>query len=358
MRSVGGGRSFFDAKQEAESFAFDRAAEVKNYGELALTLSQDERIEFLQIKDRLQKMNASMADCLTFYEKHHQAIRVKPIEEVAAEFSRVKRHSGKRHRYVLMLESAARVMQEATGAKFLSDVTIDTIESWFTARNYATSSRKSLMTHLSTFFEFAIKRGYAADNPVKRMECVSLDEKPVGILTVDQSRHLLETCRRIDPALVDFIAVQLFGGLRPVEAQALAAEDFRDGHINVTSTGSKVRTRRLVTINATLKAWLTEPPNIPAVNWRRRLGAVRAAAAIPWPSDCLRHTAASMMLPIYGTKDTATELGHSEAVLLKHYREVVPKKEAETFWAMAPANNKSLEPPARTPAVHSLDTGK
>lgn len=61
---------------------------------------------------------------------------------------------------------------------------------------------------------------------------------------------------------------------------------------------------------------------------------VREFGRIPWPHDCLRHSFVSYALPIWGPTQVAQWSGHSEAILVAHYRELVPKHEAERFWRL------------------------
>lgn len=56
-----------------------------------------------------------------------------------------------------------------------------------------------------------------------------------------------------------------------------------------------------------------------------------------WTQDVLRHTYASMRLAAGATpSEVATEMGTSERMLGNHYREIVQREEAETFWSVRP----------------------
>jgi integrase len=335
LRSVKGGRKFFDSKDAAETHAWSVSIEVKNFGASALSLTHAERVEFLTAKQRLPP-GRTLTEVIDFYLEHRRQITHRKISEALEEVILAKKSAGKRHSYLLALRSSCKMLKIGIGDIHADAVTAPQIEAWLNSKRYATATRRTMLIDISTFFEFCVKRGYATANPVKKIERVVLDDKPPGILTVDQCARLLTTCQRVDPALLDFLAVQLFGGLRPSEARRLKAEDIRDGHINIVAQ-TKVRKRRLVTINETLRAWMNSPPKLRAVNSKRRLDAVRKAAQpLPWPHDCLRHTAASMMLPLLGPAKTSNELGHSESVLFRHYRELVTAGDVKAFWALRP----------------------
>lgn len=343
LRSVSQGRKFFETEDEAKSHRETIATEVTNHGTAALSLTYEDRLQFMAAKTKLTTLGATLSQCLDFYAQHHKAESRKTIPQIVTEFLSVKRQSGKRSTYVKALAGWLRRFQAAVKGEYPSDIQPAAIETWMNSAGFAMATRRSLLIDLSTFFTFAIKRGYAVSNPIKQMERITLDDKPPGILTVDQCRALLTTCATIDKPLLPFIAVQLFGGVRPSEARKLLAADFKAGHVQITPATSKTRNRRLVTIGDTLKAWLPKKlaKCFPVTNLARRLAALKLAVKIPWPRDCLRHTAASMMLPILGAAKTANELGHSERVLFQHYRELVTPKDAKAFWALRPNHAKT-----------------
>ena len=58
-----------------------------------------------------------------------------------------------------------------------------------------------------------------------------------------------------------------------------------------------------------------------------------------WPRDCLRHTAASMMLARDKNADKVSlELGNSPGVLHRHYKNLVTDSDCESFWRLTPVN--------------------
>lgn len=134
------------------------------------------------------------------------------------------------------------------------------------------------------------------------------------------------------------LAVQYFAGVRPAEAAALTEAELSPEWLEVKSNRAKSRQRRLVTVNATLAAWLAEGGTLPVVNLTKRWRAVRVAAGVPWSHDVTRHSFASYHLAAFRSQDrTATEMGHrSSALLFAHYRELVTPTAAAEFWAIRP----------------------
>ena len=67
-------------------------------------------------------------------------------------------------------------------------------------------------------------------------------------------------------------------------------------------------------------------------NFRRRRNAIRREAKIhEWPKDVLRHTAATHFYNLYGMNEATKALGHSSAIMLRHYRQIQSKEETQAW---------------------------
>jgi integrase len=120
--------------------------------------------------------------------------------------------------------------------------------------------------------------------------------------------------------------------------------DLAGGFIHVGAKISKTRARRLVPILDNLKAWLqpiakTSGP-IVGPNLRKRHEAARERAGIKeWPDNCMRHSFVSYRLAATGNAaQTALESGHDQAVLFRHYRELVQSSAADRYFGISPAH--------------------
>jgi hypothetical protein len=73
--------------------------------------------------------------------------------------------------------------------------------------------------------------------------------------------------------------------------------------------------------------------------FRAAPSAARNAAGItPWPDNAMRHSFVSYRLSATGNAaQTALESGHDQAVLFKHYRELVRPLDAARYWQIFPA---------------------
>jgi hypothetical protein len=89
-----------------------------------------------------------------------------------------------------------------------------------------------------------------------------------------------------------------------------------------------------VTINGPLAVLLNCGGILPTpARWHIHLSEIRDAAGISWGHDILRHSFCSYHLARHHSPGkTAMEAGRSEAVLVRHYRELVTPAAAAEFW--------------------------
>lgn len=140
-----------------------------------------------------------------------------------------------------------------------------------------------------------------------------------------------------------WVCLVVFGGLRPNEARRISWEDIREGFVHIGGAKAKTRRRRLVPISDQLAAWLdaaraVEAP-LPPIGWDRdwRRARDRAGLKDKYSHNALRHSFASYHFALHRrASETAAILGHSEAMLFRHYRERVSPREAEAFFGLLP----------------------
>ena len=213
---------------------------------------------------------------------------------------------------------------------------------------------------VSAFFSWCKLREYVKENPADGIVTAPIKKSNKGILTPAQTKKILSILvRRVREAkddyakerarkMVTYSALCLFGGLRPMEAFRLPAEDIHDSEIYVSDTTAKSHghQERTVPINATLKAWLTAYPARGSMTTfatisgaQQYLGEVKAEAGLTGNTqDIFRHSAGSYWLQIEGdSAKIALWLGHTQDVANTHYRNKrVTKKDAEEYFSLTP----------------------
>ena len=82
---------------------------------------------------------------------------------------------------------------------------------------------------LTTILNFAVGKGCRADNPAATIDRPILDDRPVGILTVEQARGLLRVAKEFDPDMLPALAI----GVREAARYAVLAR--RAGNVQEES---------------------------------------------------------------------------------------------------------------------------
>jgi integrase len=201
----------------------------------------------------------------------------------------------------------------------------------------------------TTLMNYAVGKKYRPDNPVADIERPILDDRPV-VLTVAQATSLLRVTKDSDPEMLPGLAISLFAGLRRSEFFALdwSEVDLGNRTIEVKGVKAKTRQRRLVNIAENLLDWLqpyrkingpiTPEKNIDVFSERLR-GLAQRAEIVPWPHNAMRHSFGSYFLGKTKNENlTASEMGNSPGVVVRHYRAVVKDADVAEYWRITPTN--------------------
>lgn len=222
----------------------------------------------------------------------------------------------------------------------LASVSATEIEA-FLKQFESANSRATWLNRISTLFSFAVRRDYLPKNPCAVLERITIDREAPFILTPAQSHLLLQ----LTPTLLrPYLILGLFAGIRPEELLRLEWDAVCLETKTVKVDKAKTRRRRIVPLPEKAVALLracplqtgpVSPSNSTVRRWKRT---ARLALGLPsWPSDLLRHTAASYLLALHGDAGkVAAMLGNSSAILLTHYHQPVTKEAAAAFFAILP----------------------
>jgi integrase len=251
----------------------------------------------------------------------------------------------------------------------VADVTVDTVEDYLAKRTISAKSKDIERRAVSRFFSWCAERPrqWTKVNPARKAtRSGRTEESAPVVLSVEQCEALLQAAVRVKKGrMAPYIAVCLFGGLRPYEARRLTwtAVNLADGEIRIESHQTKTKRPRVVAICPTLNRWLKAykgKPFFPS-NWRRDLDAVKEAAGLVrrespegtrkghfwkrvvavdgviWVPDIFRHTAISHYFRKTGSYgQTAEQFGNSEAIIKRHYQSRVSSEDTRKFYALKP----------------------
>ncbi len=295
--------------------------------------------DFAALYRALLSLSTALQGTLDVLRTVHQAPAAGAcVVDVVNELLVSKAAKGCRHRYLVQLRLSLVDLARTLGeGRPIADVRPADLERWIMRPEWGAAARRSYLIDARTLFAFALRRDLVRTNPALAVEIPRREDTPPGIHTPAQVRKILESSRAQDPDVCRLLAVQYFAGLRPAEAARITDADIAGGFVKVSGANSKTRQRRLVTIQPALEAWLGVGGSLPVLNRVRRYYRVRQAAGVPWSHDVTRHTFVSYHLAAFrSAAGTAMEAGHSEAILFRHYREVVTPAAAAEFWAIRP----------------------
>lgn len=250
--------------------------------------------------------------------------------------------AGRRANYVASLHGYLDRFARGREALPLRSIGREEIREWLDG--FRGHARATQLARLSTLFSWAVTQDLIQENPCDRIQRVTVEPKPPRILTVEESDRILRLVQSDHPRALAWFALCLCAGIRPLEADRLtwSAVDLSRGIVTVDAAASKVRQRRIVTLLPCAVAWIgaavgSDLP-LPHSTRRRAVRAVREAIGWDsWPADILRHTAASYWLAHrQDAGAVAHQLGNSAGVLLRVYREIVSREDAERWVAMRP----------------------
>jgi len=199
------------------------------------------------------------------------------------------------------------------------------------------------------FLGWCVKNDYLAANH-RLLEAEGLqnepldDTVPIDFYRPSELRALLE---HSSTQMRPIIALQALGGLRLQEALRL---DWREvfgiaGHIEVSSSKSKNRQRRLVEIGSALQKWLAPYRKMEGKVTTQTLNGYTAAFTmlrrslkIPSRRNGLRHGFATFHFALHQNESmTASQAGNSPAMIHAHYKGLTTKTEAKKWFNVVPS---------------------
>ena len=242
---------------------------------------------------------------------------------------------------------------------------------------------------LGQFFNWATSKGYCVSTPVT-VQPVKVDKENPQIMPLAKVRALLSAASAYkDGAVLPYVALSLFAGIRPTELSRLTWANIKldRGTIRIDEKVAKLRARRVIELPRLGDDDAKLPPNLvdwllpyalkkkPIVgkNWRKDLDKVKELAGlvtretaksatkkpkkkkgrivqarlywkklvpICWCPDILRHTAISNHFAWCKHEgETATWAGNSPEMIHRHYKDLVDREDAEEFWGIKPEEN-------------------
>lgn len=349
-----GERYFLKTKIEADTKAEQLRTARKNNGSSALAMPDKLRVEAMECGQRLAEVGATLTEAADYFIRHARPnAGARTVADVVAAFLSAKEEAGRRATYLSIQSYVLGYFAKTFGERPIHSIGHGEISDWMLAQPWTLRTRSNYRSDLANLFNFAVKRGCCASNPIDRLEKITLDDKPPGILTIKEAASLLTAAEQMGGgAMLPYVAIGLFAGLRASELAALdwSEVSIAERTIEVCAHKSKTRARRIVTMSENLAEWLapyarTEGGIAPDGSLAFQWAQVRQASGIEsWPKNAMRHSFASYYVAFHkNAPQTSLEMGHDNPnQLFASYRELVKPKDAARYWQLAPAHDEKV----------------
>jgi integrase len=326
--------------RETESF------ERKHRAVKLTHLTDEQRADALAAFRVLDGTSGTLKAAALFWKAHAAPADARTVAQVYGELMEAMKAANRRPRSIQEIAGRLGGFVDQHGKTPVATLTTPDLEAWINQRCKKLSPRTR--THfrrvLHRLFSFAVKRGYREANPVAAIEKPHADETLPEVLTPEQVRRLLNTAAAKWPALIPYLAIGFFAGLRSTEIAGLRWQniDFQRRQILVSAATAKKRRTRYVKIEPALSAWLADHRETegPIFYSRRYMRRVEEQSGVKVPHNGARHSFGSYHLAAFEDAGrTAAQMGHTDdhAMLFNHYRALVKPSEAREYWKIKPA---------------------
>ena len=330
-----GERRFFDLKKEAQGWADQVRATMKNEGVGTFDNSE------------LSAFGWTVSDAIRFALEHLRKRKGSvPVEKAVKDWIETKRRAGCSRRYGNDLGFRLNRLAAAFEGKTPGEITTAELNAFLGGLNVAAGTWNTFRRDICTLWSFCEKHGWAEATTARNTERAKGNGAAPVILTLEETDRLLAESK--DDELLAYHAIGVFAGLRPSELKKIQwgrHVNFAKGLIELDSSITKTGQRRLVPILPNLRAWLepiAKPFGTPVIagNLRVRCWAAWKRAGIAWTENVMRHSFVSYRLAdVQNAAQVAEEAGHSVTVLRKHYRELVMPEDAKRYFAIFPSES-------------------
>jgi integrase len=325
--------------------------------------------------ERPELKNRSLAWCVRFALDNYQEVSKEvTMKDALADFISERTANGDRPLTIRSLKQRVGSIDEN---KLVSAVLEADVDKAISKPGRGPVARNNERRALLQFFNWAAKKKYCANNPVAGIEPIKHDQEEPQILPLDKVRALLSAASSYkDGAVLPYVALSLFAGIRPAELSRLTWANIKmeRGIVAIDSKAAKLRARRIIEMAPNLVDWLlphaVKSKPIIGKNWRKDLDRVKELAGVVtretaksetkvpkkkkgrivqarrywkklipvcWCPDILRHTAISNHFAHFKHEgQTAAWAGNSPDMIHRHYKGLVDEADAKEFWNIRP----------------------
>jgi integrase len=355
-------RKFFrhDESAKRDEFIADETARIGAVAKSDRALATDEDLlkEAIKAHNTLQPYKKDLAAAVSFYIQHLDAMAkhdATPLSAVVKRFLDEKEREGLSEVHRADLKNRLARFELVFGEKPIGGIHRNDVADWLGGLPLSPQSKINFRRVLGNLFSYAVRAGNVEVNPVTATNAPKTRRKKAIILTPEEVAQVLTAS---PAAVLPAQALMVFCGVRNREMFRLdwSAVDWEDGTLEITAEdGKREGHARHVTIPANALEWIRplakkrgkifQRGNLSEAKefaeFTRRLQDARALAGWDvgkWPANALRKTFISCHYETHGSIDgTAKQAGTSVAMIDKHYRKLIKKRDADKLWKIGPA---------------------
>lgn len=306
--------------------------------------------------------SSSILDAANLYcETQRERTASKPVPELVAEFIEAKIASGVGNRGTADYRSRLGRFAAAFHCE-IGDVTKDQLQAFLNGLKIGLRTKRNFKTALVTLFAYARSKGCLPRDrktEAEHLDSIEAVASDVAIVSANNFAKLIHAAQAEDPALVPYLAIRAFTGIRDSEINRMDWTNVKleQGQIEVPASAAK-RTRgrrgnmlrRLVPIQTNLRAWLEGCRNQSGSicqyqNCQRIARKLAKKSRIKWVHNGMRHSYGSCRVAL--TKNyplVAYEMGNSVEVIKRHYDQVVSENDAQKWFSIVPKSGEGRIP--------------
>jgi integrase len=272
-----------------------------------------------------------------------------PILAALDNFLEAKRSAeNARERTVTNLETRLRRWFDAEHFTAVEEINRQTVESLRVRPGVGARSRINDMAAVSAFCTWAVDRAILPVHPLIGLKRPTPTRQAKPIFMIEEMLAVLTAARAKGNEALATATALLFIGCRPSELAETRLFYGRSPVARIEGGKLRGRANRTVPLSAAAVAWFKSagaPVSLRDFTRRERED-IAEAASVTWKPDICRHTFISHRLQI--VKDDAAvarEAGTSEAIIYRHYHQLVMPKQAKA-WAGLRPDKKTIKIPA------------
>ena len=353
----------FEEYDEAVTYLNKLEIATANEGQQLWSLTPDQRGEAVRCYKLLEQHNASLTDAVRHYCNSVLKFKTAPtIEDGVKQFLAEKEALKRRPATVKNLRYLLGKFATEFGKRQLASLSVQELKTWLQTAP-TQRSQINLVTKVSEFFNYAVVQKWATENLatkhyIHRPKAARTETK---FFTIEQCKKILDCAADAEIGLLPYVALGLFAGLRPEEAERLSWQtDVRVSEQAIIIGDQFSKTAQRVVddqfIWETLSHWLTPYSHqhgsiiLGDIKFQTRFRRLKKAAGFActpddlqaglpaWIDDGLRHTFATYFLKKTGDVVRASFImGNSPKIIHNHYKGRGYAADAERFWNLRPA---------------------